>query len=164
MPGGDREAFATAHVVGNLEVTMGRIVGVGVVLLVASLLVPSSASAQQSRGRPPVQVQQNYPNPFNPTTTIRFVLPDWMFESGKPVVVTARIYNMAMQLVATPMALDHPEGNVAVEKLGYTTPGLKEAFFNGLDRSGRKIASAVYILILEVNGERQAPIKMVVAK
>jgi hypothetical protein len=146
-----------------LEVTVRRIVGVGVVLLVAGLLMPSTASAQQSRGRPPIQLQQNYPNPFNPTTRVRFTLPDWLFESGRPVVVTVRIYTYAMDFVANPMAINHPSGNVPVEKLVYTTPGDKEAYFDGFDRLGRKVGSGMYLQMLEVNGERQVK-KMVVAK
>jgi hypothetical protein len=36
----------------------------------------------------------------------------------------------------------------------YTTPGRFEAFWDGLDKDGRKVASGVYIVQLVINGER----------
>jgi len=142
---------------------MRRGIGVGVVLLLALGLYPTMLFGQDQR-RPRVQLGQNYPNPFNPTTTIPFLLPPELFESGK-AVVTIRIYNALQQLVAVPKALDHPTaGDALVENLEYTTPGDYEAYWDGTDKNGRKVASGVYYMRLEVNGERAPPRKMVVAK
>jgi hypothetical protein len=145
---------------------MRRILGVGVVLLALGLL-PATLYGQSTEPgrRPRVQLKQNYPNPFNPTTTIPLPLPAELFEDGRPVVVTIRIYNALQQLVAIPKALNHPGGNgVLVDHLEYTAPGEYEAYWDGLDKSGRKVASGVYYMRLEVNGERAPPVKMVVAK
>jgi flagellar hook assembly protein FlgD len=69
------------------------------------------------------------------------------------------------QLVAIPTALNHPEGNgVRVENLRYTAPGLHVAFWDGTDRDGRKVGSAVYFVQLEVNGRAAPPKRMVVTK
>jgi hypothetical protein len=143
---------------------MRRGIGVGVVLLLALGLFPTTLFGQGQR-RPRVQLGQNYPNPFNPETTIPFPLPEELFESGKSVVVTIRIYNVLQQLVAIPKARNHPTASDAlVESLEYTTPGAYEAYWDGTDKNGRKVASGVYYVRLEVNGERAPPRKMVVAK
>jgi hypothetical protein len=146
---------------------MRRGIGVGVVLLLALGLFPTTLFGQGNEPgrRPRVQLGQNYPNPFNPTTKIPFVLDEAWFENGGTAVVTIRIYNPLQQLVAVPQAVDHPTaGGALVEKLEYTAPGSYEAYWDGLDKNGRKVASTVYYVTLEVNGERAPPRKMVVAK
>lgn len=143
---------------------MRRVFGVGVVLLLALGLFPGSLFGQRSPGRDRgFQLNQNYPNPFNPTTTISFELHPSLFEQNKPVVVSIRIFNVLQQLVAVPKALNHPLGDVAVENLQYDGPGVKEAFWDGTDRTGRKVASGIYYYQLVVNGERTVR-KMVVTK
>jgi hypothetical protein len=138
-----------------VEATMGRTLGVGVVLLLALLLFPSDSFGQQSNERARSRLGQNYPNPFNPETRIPFeILPEDL-ASGKPAVVSIRISNVLGQLVAVPAAMNHPDGNgVEVLNLEYTTPGRKEAYWNGLNRSGNKVASGMYYVELVVNGER----------
>ena len=145
---------------------MRRVFGVGVVLLLALGLFPGSLFGQRSPGRDRgSQLNQNYPNPFNPTTTIPFTLLEEDLAGGRPAVVTLRIFNVLQQLVAVPKAMNHPLGNnVAVESLEYDSPGLKEAFWDGTDRNGRKVASGIYYLQLVVNGERRGLKKMVVTK
>ena len=145
---------------------MRRLLCVSVVLLLAAGSLSAPASAQETRpgSRPNIQLKPNYPNPFNPTTVIPFWLPEEWFESGRPVVVSIKIYDSLMRLVATPSALNHPSGNAAlVDKLVYTSAGLHEAFWDGTNAAGRKVPSGVYIARLEVNGERAAPRKLVVA-
>jgi ABC-type dipeptide/oligopeptide/nickel transport system permease subunit len=144
---------------------MRRVLGVGFVLLLALGLAPGSLFGQQSPSRDRgFQLNQNYPNPFNPETNLSFELRQQLFETGKPVKVTIRIFNVLQQLVAIPTALQHPLGNVPVEELIYETPGVKEAYWDGTDRNGRKVASGIYYMQLVVNGERPAVRKMVVAK
>ncbi len=109
------------------------------------------------------ELQQNYPNPFNPTTRIPFTLGPSLFEEGE-VRVTMRIFNVLQQPVATPTALNHPDGaGIEVDGLQYYTPGRKEAFWDGYDEHGRQVASGLYYLQIIVNGRRQI-MKMLVSK
>lgn len=142
----------------------------GVILLAVLAFAPHGLAGQDPGGDassrdndPGFELYQNYPNPFNPTTRIPFTLGPGLFEDGGPVTVTMRIFNVLQQLVAYPTALNHPEGGVAVERLEYTAPGPKEAFWDGNDLSGRQVASGMYYLQIIVNGERQV-MKMIVAK
>lgn len=142
---------------------MRRALGVGVVLLLLVALSPNGLLAQ-TKGRG-FQLRGNYPNPFNPTTTISFGLGPELFEAGKPATVSIRIYNVLEQLVAVPKALKHPRGDgVLVENLEYTQPGEYEAYWDGTDRTGRKVASGIYYYVLVVNGEKAPPRRMVVTK
>lgn len=150
---------------------MRRSICFGVILLAVLAFAPNALLAQDTRGdvasrdnEPRFELQQNYPNPFNPTTRIPFTLGAGLFEDGRPVLVTMRIFNVLQQLVAYPTALNHPDGSgVAVERLEYTAPGSKEAFWDGHDLDGRQVASGMYYLQIIVNGERQV-MKMIVAK
>ena len=143
---------------------MRRIFGACVVLLLAFGLFPDSAFGQRSPGGSRgTQLIQNYPNPFNPETTIPFdVKPEDV--SNGPARVTLRIFNVLQQLVAVPVAENHPLGNAKVENLEYESAGRMTAFWDGTDRSGRKVASGIYYGQLVVNGERRGIIKMVVTK
>ena len=109
------------------------------------------------------ELESNYPNPFNPETTIPFTLGEELFVGGQPVVVTVRIFNVLSRLVAYPVALRHPAGNVEVRPLEYTQPGRHEAFWDGTDPSGRQVASGIYLLQLTVNGQSRMQ-KMIVQK
>ena len=144
---------------------MRRVFGVCVVLLLALGLFPDSLFGQRSPGKERgSQLSQNYPNPFNPITHIRFeVLPDDV-SGGKPAVVTLRIFNVLQQLVAFPEAMNHPLGKVPVDNLQYDAAGTYETFWDGTDRTGRKVASGIYYYQLVVNGERRGVRKMVVTK
>jgi hypothetical protein len=133
---------------------MGRTLGVGVVLLLALLLFPSD-SFGQSNERAKSRLEQNYPNPFNPETRFPFTIMPEDLASGKPAVVSIRIRTILGEVVAIPVALNHPDGNaLEVQNLEYTTPGRKEAYWNGLNASGNKVASGMYFVELVVNGER----------
>ncbi len=78
-------------------------------------------------------------------------------------MVSVRIYNVLQQFVATPTALSHPNGQTPLVDLEYITPGRYEAYWDGLDQAGRKVASGIYFVQLTVNGER-AVIRMYVTK
>ena len=146
---------------------MGRLIGVGVVLLLGFGILSTPVSAQSGSGNRDrgFQLEQNFPNPFNPVTRIPFVLREEMFEDGKPAVVTIRVYNVLRQLVAVPTALDHPSGNATpVEHLEYGTPGRHVAYWDGLDKDGRKVASGIYFVLMWVNGQSPLMMKVTVAK
>lgn len=146
---------------------MGRVFGVGVVLLLGFGIFSTPVTAQTGSGNRDrgFQLEQNFPNPFNPVTRIPFVLREELFQGGKPVAVTIRVYNVLRQLVAVPTALDHPSGNATpVEGLEYATPGRHVAYWDGLDKDGRKVASGLYIVSLWVNGRQAPPIRITVEK
>jgi hypothetical protein len=148
---------------------MRRISGVCVVLLLALGSFATPALAQQSgtgRQDRPSGLRQNYPNPFNPVTIIPFTLGPELFEGGKQAVVTIRIYSLLRQFVAIPVARSHPLGGAPlVERLQYSVPGEYDAYWDGLNRDGRKVASGIYFVLLEVNGRRYGePLKMTVTK
>lgn len=118
-------------------------------------------SVEQDRG---FRLEQNYPNPFNPETRVPFVLGEQLFEDGRPVVVSLRIYDILQQFVAAPMALAHPQGEgVALLDLEYAYPGRYEAYWDGTHRNGNQVASGVYFVQLTVNGQSVAR-KMYVTK
>ena len=106
---------------------------------------------------------QNYPNPFNPETRIPFDLNEVLFTDGGTAVVSVRIYNVLQQFIASPTALSHPSGQAPLVDLEYTSPGRYEAYWNGLDQSGREVASGIYFVQLTVNGVT-AVMRMYVAK
>lgn len=145
---------------------MGRVFSVGVVLLLGFGIFSTPVSAQSGSGnRGGFKLEQNFPNPFNPVTRIPFTLGEELFRNGKPAEVTIRVYNVLRQLVAVPTALDHPSGNATpVERLEYATPGRHMAYWDGLDKDGRKVASGIYFVLMSVNGEPPLVVKITVAK
>ncbi|CAN5502273.1 hypothetical protein BH24GEM3_BH24GEM3_00480 [soil metagenome] len=129
-------------------------------LLGAGLFSPASTWGQDPRGPPAEQrsrgfrLDQNYPNPVNRETWIPFILEESLFEDGNPGIVTIRIVNVLRQLVAIPVAEDHPEGaRVPVLELPFRTPGRKTAYWDGKDTAGRRVPSGVYYCQLVVNGQ-----------
>ena len=146
---------------------MRRMIGVTVVLLSLGLAArPAEAQSQGSTVQNRAgALLPNYPNPFNPETTIPFVLDPELFEGGGLVRVSIRILNLMLQPVAIPTALNHPAGNrPGVLNLEFTTPGRHEAYWDGLDMNGRKVASAPYLVQLEVNGRHRGLMKILVKK
>ena len=140
---------------------MRRFFGVGVVLLLLGVLSPDGLLAQNA---PRSRLKGNYPNPFNPTTTIRFELFEEDCSGGKPCKVSIYILSQLHQLVAIPTALRSHANGTKVENLTYPGPGEYEAYWDGMDSRGRKVASGVYFQVLEVNGVRLPPKRMVVTK
>jgi hypothetical protein len=142
---------------------------VGVILLLGLGFFAAPLHAQDTGAQPPsvrergFRLQQNYPNPFNPHTYIPFGLDEGLFQAGKPVRVTIRIYNVLQQLVATPVALNYSTGNRLTENLEYGQPGDYVAFWDGHDRSGRPVASGIYYVLMSVNGRTQVT-KVTVSK
>ena len=105
----------------------------------------------------------NYPNLFNPETRIPFDLHEVLFSSGGTAIESVRIYNVLQQFVTAPIALSHPSGQAPLVDLEYITPGRYEAYWNGLDQTGREVASGIYFVQLTVNGVT-AVMRMYVAK
>ena len=100
------------------------------------------------------KLEQNYPNPFNPETRIPFELSESLFSSGAPVTVSIRIFNILQQFVAAPVALGFSGGEgLPTMQLEYTSPGRYEAYWDGRDRNGNRVASGVYFVQMLVNGQ-----------
>ncbi len=110
------------------------------------------------------RLEQNQPNPVNPETWIPFYLEESLFKEGQTGVVSIRIYNILRQLVAVPVAVQHPRGkNIPVTSLRYTEPGRKVAYWDGKDLNGRRVASGIYYCELVVNEKNDFIRMMVVA-
>ena len=90
-------------------------------------------------------LQQNYPNPFNPATTIAFSVPE-----NYRGHVSLRVYDMLGKVVRELVA-----GNLA--------PGHYRQVWDGLDQSGRRLASGLYMYQLRA-GNFSATRKLLLMK
>ena len=94
------------------------------------------------------KVDQNYPNPFNPETWIPFQL-------HTPSTVYIEIYNSIGNIVRR-LELGHlPSGLYHNKK--------RSGYWDGLDQTGKPVASGIYFYILKANGYQEGR-KMVVLK
>ncbi len=145
-----------------------------VLLLVLSPGVPEAAAQQTDNSATPqdtvqreergLELEQNYPNPFRDETRIPFVLGPDLFEDGRAVIVSVRIYNVLRQPVAIPTALDHPMGSgQQASELRYDLPGRYTLYWDGRDRSGQPVSSGIYFCHVVAN-RSQDVVKMVVAR
>ena len=64
--------------------------------------VGSPVSAQANVLPPKVELKENYPNPFFPATTIPFEISREVCARGHQPVVSLKIYNVLVQVVAIP--------------------------------------------------------------
>ncbi len=122
---------------------------------------PEGARQSEVRG---VELEQNYPNPFSRETRIPFVLGADLFEDGRPVVVTVRIYNVLRQLIAIPISLDHPSAvGQPAQELRFDSPGRYLLYWDGTDRGGQQVSSGIYFCQI-VTSRSQDIIKMIVTR
>ena len=131
-------------------------------LLFLVVLVSGGAVSGAAQDLPPplderdvgFKLEQNYPNPFNPETRIPFELSESLFSTGEPVTVSIRIFNILQQFVAAPVALGFPGGEgLPLMQLEYTSAGRYEAYWDGRDRNGNRVASGVYFVQMLVSGQ-----------
>lgn len=117
------------------------------------LLGASAKASAQERPPPKVELRENYPNPFFPSTTIPFVLNPELCEKNHQPLVSLKIYNVLVQVVAVPVLL-----NSNGEKLDglRLRCGSHEAFWDGklIDGKNRELTQGVYYAQLVVDGER----------
>ncbi len=129
--------------------------------LVLLLGVSIRASAQE-RPPPKVDLHENYPNPFYPSTTIPFVLGPELCEKNHQPLVSLKIYNVLVQVVAVPVLLNSNGERLDGLRLRC---GPHEAFWDGklLDEKNRELTAGVYYAQLTVDGERYT-LKMIARK
>jgi hypothetical protein len=133
-----------------------------ILLLLAGCLPPPALRAQEPRNGSAAEqsqgfyLEQNYPNPVNPETWIPFHLEESLFQNGDSAVVTIRIFNILRQVVAIPLAVDHPDGRARVLNLTFTEPGRKVAYWDGKDTAGRRVPTAVYYVQLVVENQTRS--------
>ena len=120
----------------------------------------------QASPPPLVELKQNYPNPFNPATTIPFTLNGDLFANGHRPKVSLKIYNVLVQLVATPILqgtgeeLNDLELTCSAPSTGCTF----NAYWDGkVLKTDKEAASGVYIYQLVVDGRRFTK-KMIIMK
>ncbi len=139
-------------------------------LVIYGFLSPPALPAQDPVELPAIprqtaayRLEQNDPNPFSRDTYIPFYLEEELFQDGEPPLVTIQIFNLLNQLVAVPRAPDHPRGkNLPVQKLVYTDPGRKFAYWDGTDTRGRRVPPGVYYCQLTVDDHRPLMRKIIV--
>jgi len=123
------DSYTTAE---NRNFTMGEKIGRGgVVLLPASSITTlvgyydGPVSVEETEALPTSYgLAQNYPNPFNPTTTIEFQLP-------KTTNISVKIYDVLGREVR--VLADQPY-----------SAGVHRMNWDGLDNTGRKVATGMY--------------------
>ncbi len=141
-----------------------------ILLLMAGSLSPpafaqgSDPPRQRNSGEeaPAFALEEQFPRTLSRETWIPFTLGPSLFENGKEVRVTIRIYNSLGQAVAIPEAVDHPLGpGTRVINLVYDEPGRKIAYWDGRDQAGRPLAAGLYYIQLVVGDEVGGTNKMV---
>lgn len=90
------------------------------------------------------RLSQNYPNPFNPSTRIEFTLP-------RPVHVTLAIYNIKGEKVITLIKQKFNTGSHFVD-------------WEGIDESGTKVSSGVYLYHLQTENGISDTKKLILLK
>ena len=112
----------------------------------------SPVSAQANVLPPRVELKENYPNPFFPATTIPFTISSEVCARGHQPVVSLKVYNVLVQVVAIPtLAIGSSE---RVDSLRLRC-GQYRAFWDGTYLDGKRGATTgVYYYQLTVDGER----------
>jgi hypothetical protein len=119
---------------------LGLLVGVG-----------SPVAAQANVSPPRVELKENYPNPFFPATTIPFTIAPQVCTGGRLPVVSLKIYNVLVQVVAVPRVGGSSE---RLDSLALKC-GEYLAYWDGKYLDGKREATpGVYYYQLTVDGER----------
>lgn len=134
----------------------------GVALLLIALIgIGPPADAQQNRPPPTASLGENTPNPFFPATLIPFHIDAQECSDGQQPLVSLKVYNVLVQMVAIPV-LQSGRGEVLND---IRLPcGDHVALWDGRTVQGRtEPASGVYYVQLTVDGVRYTR-KMIVRK
>jgi hypothetical protein len=101
---------------------------------------------------PRVELKENYPNPFFPATTIPFEISQEVCARGHQPVVSLKIYNVLVQVVAIPTLASGSGERLDSLRLRC---GKYRAFWDGKYLDGKREATTgVYYSQLTVDGER----------
>ena len=118
----------------------------------------SPLAAQANLPTPRIELKENYPNPFFPATTIPFSISQDVCTRGHQPVVSLKIYNVLVQVVAIPVLNNGGGPRMAgAERLDSLRLrcGEYHAFWDGKYLDGKREATAgVYYYLLTVDGER----------
>jgi len=95
-------------------------------------------AGKAEKGPAEFALSQNSPNPFNPETTIQYVIPQ-----DKGGLVRLDVY-------------DSHGGLVRALVNGYCGPGVHSVVWDGVDNTGRKVSSGIYICKLRAGEFTQA--------
>ena len=125
------------------------------------LLLGIAAPAVSQESPPPGELKENTPNPFFPSTTMPFEIHQEVCARSHQPVVTMHIYNVLVQVVATPV-LQGPS-NERLENVRLPC-GSHVAYWDGRNRDGREVPDGVYYYQLLVDGERISTRKMIVRR
>jgi hypothetical protein len=126
---------------------LGLLVGIG-----------TPVAAQANVSPPRIELKENYPNPFFPATTIPFDISQEVCSRGHQPVVSLRIYNVLVQVVAVPILVSGPGvragGTERLDSLRLRC-GEHHAYWDGKYLDGKGEATpGVYYYQLTVDGER----------
>jgi hypothetical protein len=112
----------------------------------------SPVAAQANVIPPRVELKENYPNPFFPETTIPFTINSEVCVRGHQPVVSLKVYNVLVQVVAIPtLEIGSSE---RVDSLRLRCAQYR-AFWDGKYLDGnREAITGVYYYQLTVDGER----------
>jgi hypothetical protein len=120
---------------------LGLLVGVG-----------SPVAAQANLPPPRIELKENYPNPFFPATTIPFSISQEVCSRGHQPVVSLKIYNVLVQMVAIPVLADGSAERLDSLRLRC---GDYQAYWDGKYQDGKREATpGIYYYQLSVDGER----------
>lgn len=106
-------------------------------------------------------LRDNAPNPFFPATTIPFVINTEVCSNSHKPVVSLKIYNVLVQVVAIPVLRSGADERI--ENLPLSC-GEHQAWWDGNYLDGREVTPGVYYYQLIVDGERVSTRKMIVRK
>jgi hypothetical protein len=123
----------------------------------------SPVAAQVLVPAPKVELKDYYPNPLGAATTIPFEISPEVCVRGHQPVVSLKIFNSLVQLVAVPVLAD---GNGTPQPLDFVrlTCGEHRAYWDGRYLDGKRDAgTGVYYYQLTVDGERYTR-KMIVTR
>ena len=120
-----------------------------------------SPVAAQANGPPRIELKENYPNPFFPATTIPFEIGSEVCAKGRQPVVSLKIYNVLVQVVAIPLLAAGSDERVDSLRLRC---GRYRSYWDGKYLDGKAEATpGIYYSQLTVDGERFTR-KMIVRK
>lgn len=109
-------------------------------------------AAQANLPTPRVELKENYPNPFFPATTIPFSISQDVCARGHQPVVSLKIFNVLVQVVAIPVLANGTGERLDSLRLRC---GEYRAYWDGKYLDGkRETTTGVYYYQLTVDGER----------